>query len=213
MNYRLLLLATLCAIFTSCNNEDDIFESEFNHEYSSRSLNDDEERQKILDIIQKYNLQRVDPSEYSQSDLDKLSPISSAEQLETALNALNNPVIEATSCTVITRAKTRSESEGQRTAKITGTINYDEATVYVDLNGPAVLESTAHFGLLDIFASYKHKAGSASMNGNTINFIAYGEFWYRIPTVVDEIFKQNTEIVGYCTSDGSIGAITKIQAS
>lgn len=209
MNFRLLLLATLCAIFTSCNNEDDIFESEFNHEYSSRSLNDDEERQKILDIIQKYNLQRVDPSEYSQSDLDKLSPISSAEQLETALNALNNPVIEATSCTVITRAKTRSESEGQRTAKITGTNNNGTVTVYVDLDIPTVTSSDVNFGLMSLFLGYEHKSGNASKNGTVINFEAHGECIFKISAVDDGIYRTNTTILGHCNSDGTGGVLTQ----
>lgn len=214
MKIKQILFATLCIICSSCNNEyDDTFEfkSEFNSGYNTRSLNNSEEQKKIFEIIQKYNLEPVNPSEYAQCDLTKLTPISSAEQLDAILSKVNIATdissIE-TSKNIIKRSKTRSET-GQRTAVISGTNSDGTATVYVDLNGPSVINSTVHLGLLDAFLAYQHISGSANKNGNVINFTAYGEGWVKLIFEGIELYKYSTTIEGHCNSDGTGGVLTK----
>ncbi|MBR2359639.1 MAG: hypothetical protein IKA75_04380 [Bacteroidaceae bacterium] len=216
MKIKLFLLTTLCAICASCyQEEDDMFEykSEFNSEYNTRSFNNSEEQEKILDIIQKYNLEPVAPSEYTQIDITKLTPISSAEQLDAILSKVNiveyDPLMKVEN-QKLTRVKTRGESGGgQNIVPISGSNSDGTATVYVDLNGPSVDNSTVHLGLMDAFLAYQHVSGSAYRNGNKINFTAYGEGWVKLIFEGIELYKYSTTIEGNCNSDGTNGVLTK----
>ena len=109
----------------------------------------------------------------------------------------------------ITRIKTRTEAgDGQNVVAISGSNSDGKATVYVDIDTPAVVESTVHLGLMDAFLSYKHLSGNASRSGNKINFIAYGEGMVKLIIEGIELYKYNTSIKGYCNSDGTGGVLT-----
>ena len=111
----------------------------------------------------------------------------------------------------LTRIKTRAEIEDeQNVVAISGSNSNGKATVYVDVNTPAVVESTVQLGLIDAFLSYRHVSGSASRNGNKIDFIAYGEGMVKIIIEGIELYKYSTIIEGYCNSDGTGGEINKI---
>lgn len=215
MKFRPFLLI-LCFICAACNNEDnDIFESksDVTGEYNSRSLdNSDEEKQKILDIIQKYKLKPVASSEYIPNEIDELIPIASAEELDMFLGkvniVVNDPAI-AIAKELANRVKTRSESSGQRVVPISGTNNNGSATVYVDLDGPSVIDSTVRLELLDAILAYRHISGNAYRSGNIINFTAYGEGWVKLIFEGIELYKYETIIEGYCDSDGTTGTLTK----
>lgn len=212
MKIKLFIVTTLCFICASCNN--DIFDFGMNSECNTRcSISDEWEIQKMREIIQMYNLIPLDSNEYTESDISGLAPISSAEQLQAILNQMNiveyNSQIE-TEPHALTRIKTRAEIEDeQNVVAISGSNSNGKATVYVDVNTPAVVESTVQLGLIDAFLSYRHVSGSASRNGNKIDFIAYGEGMVKIIIEGIELYKYSTIIEGYCNSDGTGGKLTK----
>lgn len=216
MKIKLFLLTVLCIVCASCSNEgDDIFayNSGLYSDSKTRSLYNSEDKDKMYKIIEKYHLVPVDPSEYSQIDIENLAPITSAEQLESILSKVN--IVEYHSLlnidtTKISRLKTRSESGfGQNVVSISGTNSNGSATVYVDLNGPSVVGSSVKLGFIDAFLDYRHISGRAYRYENEINFTAYGEGWVKLIFEGIELFKYTTSIEGICNSDGTDGRLTK----